>query len=156
MDRKRRRGVPRHNPPRSLAGEEYLAERVSYERDIRGWSYEALAKRMTDAGVPMNQSAIQKIEKGNPRRRITVDELLGFAKVFGTNVSDLLLNKSIGEDAHAAKLFQRWQKAEGEVEEARLRAEIAHRAFEKHTGLYPDVMERITQAASERPVRPGG
>jgi transcriptional regulator with XRE-family HTH domain len=148
--------VPRHNPPRSLAGEDYLAERVTYERNARRWSYETLAQRMTEAGVPMNQSAIQKIEKGTPRRRITVDELLGFAKVFDTNVCDLLLNRSIGEDAHAAQLFQRWQEAEEEVEKARLRADVAHRAFEEHTGLYPDLMQRIKQAASERPVRRRG
>ncbi len=148
--------MPRHNPPRSLAGEDHVAERVAYEREARGWSYETLAKRMTEAGVPMNQSAIQKIEKGNPRRRITVDELLGFAKVFGTNVSDLLLNRAIGEDAHAAQLFQRWKRAEEEVKEARLRADVALKAFEEHTSLYPDIMERITQAASQRPTTDRG
>lgn len=148
--------MPRPNAPRSLAGEETVAERISYERSARGWSYEALAKHMTDAGVPLNQSAIQKIEKGNPRRRISVDELLGFAKVFQTNISDLVLNREIGGDAHAAQLFNRWQKAEGDVEEARLRADAAHKAFEEHVGIYPDVMERITQAASERPARRRG
>jgi transcriptional regulator with XRE-family HTH domain len=45
---------------------------------------------MTKAGAPMNQSAIWKIENGKPRRRITVDEAIAFAKVFEVPLDELL------------------------------------------------------------------
>jgi transcriptional regulator with XRE-family HTH domain len=83
--------VPRPNPPRSLQSEENLAHRVVYERERRGWTYEGTAKRLTVAGCPIQGSAIYKIEKGNPRRRISVDELVAFAKVFDVDTSDLLI-----------------------------------------------------------------
>ena len=62
-----------------LASEDELARRISYERDRRSWSPGGLASLMTKAGCPMNQSAIWKIENGEPRRKITVDEALAFA-----------------------------------------------------------------------------
>lgn len=136
--------MPPRNPGRALAGEQHVAERVAVERERRGWSYEQLARAMTNAGCPMNQSAMYKIEKGEPRRRITIDELMAFAQVFGTNVSDLLLDRSIGADAHAAKLFVAW-------DEAQRKADAAREAYEKHVGVNPDVVQRIMQAASERP-----
>lgn len=44
---------------------------------------------MTDAGCPIQGSAIYKIEKADPPRRITVDELVAFATVFETSAVDL-------------------------------------------------------------------
>jgi hypothetical protein len=61
------------------------------EREARGWSPAVLARWMTAAGAPMNQSAIYRIENGTPRRRITVDEAVAFAWVFGTTVGDLVM-----------------------------------------------------------------
>jgi len=83
--------VPRPNPPRSLQSEENLARRIAYERDRRGWTYEGIAKRLTNVGCPIQGSAIYKIEKGTPRRRISVDELVAFAKVFDVSTTDLLI-----------------------------------------------------------------
>jgi transcriptional regulator with XRE-family HTH domain len=83
--------VPRPNPPRSLQSEENLARRIAYERDRRGWTYEGTAKRLTDVGCPIQGSAIYKIEKGKPRRRISVDELVAFADVFDVGAADLLM-----------------------------------------------------------------
>jgi hypothetical protein len=37
---------------------------------------------MADAGTPVSQTAVWKIENGNPRRTISVDEALALAKVF--------------------------------------------------------------------------
>ena len=138
--------MPPRNPGRSLAGEKQVAERIAHERERRGWSYEQLARAMTHAGCPMNQSAIHKIEKGNPPRRITVEELLGFARVFETNVSDLLLERSIGQDAYAAQLFGKW-------DDAQRAADAAREEYEKYTGENPEVVQRIMQAAAERPVK---
>ena len=82
--------MARQNGPRSIGGEANLAERIAYERESRGLSYEVLAKKMTEAGCSIQGSAIFKIEKGEPRRRITVDELLAFARVFEVEVENLL------------------------------------------------------------------
>lgn len=146
--------MPPRNPPRALTGEQQLAERVAHERERRGWSYEQLAKRMTDAGCSMNQSAINKIEKGSPRRRITVDELLGFAKVFETNISDLVLDRSIVQDAKAAQLFKKWQEADAETQRVGQLADAAAEEFEKYTGLHPSLVQRVMQAASGSTVWP--
>lgn len=82
--------MARPNAMRSIEGESNLARRIAIERRNAEWSYEALAKRMTAVGCPINASALYKIEKGDPPRKITVDELLAFAQVFGKHVDDLL------------------------------------------------------------------
>jgi transcriptional regulator with XRE-family HTH domain len=74
--------VPRTNP-RLPGAEDLVARRVAYERAKRKWSTAELARRVTEAGVPINQSAIYKIEKGSPRRTISLDEAHALADVFG-------------------------------------------------------------------------
>lgn len=83
--------MPRPNALRTLAGEDSLAARIAYEREQRGWSYEGLAKRMTDVGCPVNQSAIYKIEKARPRRGIRVNELIALSIVLDLDLNELLL-----------------------------------------------------------------
>jgi transcriptional regulator with XRE-family HTH domain len=80
--------VPRQTP-RLPGAEELVRRRIAYERKARGWSNAELAKRMADAGCPINQSAIQKIENGNPPRTISLDEAGAFAEVFGVSLNDL-------------------------------------------------------------------
>lgn len=101
--------MPRPNAARLPGAEDDLARRVAYERDKRGWSTEGLAARMTAAGCPIQQSAIWKIENGKPRRRITVDELLAFAEVFGTDITGLLQPPElvISSEVHAL-LTEMW------------------------------------------------
>ena len=82
--------MPRVSPFRSLANERNVARRIQFEREQRGWTYEGTAKRMGDAGCPIQPTAVYKIEKADPPRRITVDELVAFAKVFDTSVENLL------------------------------------------------------------------
>jgi transcriptional regulator with XRE-family HTH domain len=82
--------MPRPNSPRTLGCEADVSRRVADERSYRGWTYDGLARRVTDAGCPIHASAIYKIEKGTPRRRISVDELVGFASAFGLPVTALL------------------------------------------------------------------
>jgi hypothetical protein len=89
--------MPRPNRQRSVHAEAQLAQHIVVERDRLGWTNESLAKRMTDLGCPIRDSAIYKIEKGEPRRRITVDELVGFALAFDMSVIDLLLGRSGGQ-----------------------------------------------------------
>lgn len=87
--------MPRPNPRRVMFSEDHLAARVTIERERRGWTLEGLAKRMTDAGCPLASSAVFKIEQGKPRRRIVVDELTAFSRVFGIPVDHLLLDPDI-------------------------------------------------------------
>lgn len=83
--------MPRPNRPRAVTHETVLARRLQHEREKRHMSYESLAQRMTQAGCSMQGSAIYKIEKGDPPRRITVNELVEFARIFGLDVPNLLL-----------------------------------------------------------------
>lgn len=75
-------------PERPLA-ENHVAERIKMEREVRGWSTVTLAERMNEAGHPINQSAIWRIESGKPRRRVNLDEALGFCKVFDITLDEL-------------------------------------------------------------------
>ncbi|MFD9133659.1 helix-turn-helix domain-containing protein [Streptomyces bottropensis] len=69
--------------------EDNIAERVKLEREARGWSSVTLAEKMAEAGHPIGQSAIWRIESGKPRRRVNTDEALGFCKVFDMTLDEL-------------------------------------------------------------------
>ena len=69
--------------------ENNIAERVKLEREARGWSVVTLAEKMAEAGHPVGQSAIWRIESGKPRRRVNTDEALGFCKVFDMTLDEL-------------------------------------------------------------------
>ena len=99
--------MPRHNKPRSIASEANVAERITRERESRELSYEALAKLMTNQGCSLVGSAIYRIEKGDPPRHITVDELVAFANVFDTTVPDLLAPMELVRKESARKLVER-------------------------------------------------
>ncbi|QMU67102.1 helix-turn-helix transcriptional regulator [Streptacidiphilus sp. P02-A3a] len=73
-----------------LGSEEYAAQRIAAEREKREWSTATLAKQVTEAGCPMNQSAVWRIENGDPPRRINLDEAVAFAQVFGISLDDLI------------------------------------------------------------------
>lgn len=71
-----------------------FAERIRIERQRRGWSQAELARRMRDAGQPLDQAAISKIESppGSDRlRRIDIDEAISFAKVFDLSLEEMTL-----------------------------------------------------------------
>lgn len=85
--------MPKRSGPRPISsrGEANLARRVTYERECRALSYEALAKAMTTAGCSITKAAIYAIEHGDPPRRITVDELIALADVFEVDdINELL------------------------------------------------------------------
>ena len=73
-----------------MDAEDRLAERIALERKTRGWSYETLAAAMSEAGCSINGSAIYRIEKGNPRRRVTVNELAALAQLWAIPVERLI------------------------------------------------------------------
>ncbi|WP_052863945.1 helix-turn-helix domain-containing protein [Streptomyces niger] len=89
-----------------LYSEGNAAERVALEREVRGWSTTELAARMTEAGVPMNQTAVWRIENGTPRRKITLDEALGFARVFELPLEELMSPPQEGLDIEGRRCVQ--------------------------------------------------
>jgi transcriptional regulator with XRE-family HTH domain len=97
--------VPRLNPGRSIASEANLAKRIAYERHQRELSYEGLASLMTEQGCAIQGSAIYKIEKGDPPRRVTVDELVALARVFDVTTDELLTRMDLIEKRQAKELI---------------------------------------------------
>lgn len=103
--------MPRPNQPRSIASEQALARRVAHEREARGMSYEGLASRMTGVGCAIQASGLYKIEKADPPRRITVDELVAFSQVFGVPVEQLLWPPEVAVSKELAELMVTWNNA---------------------------------------------
>lgn len=66
-----------------------MGRNVARLRDARSLSTTKLSAKLQEAGVPMQPSAITRMEKGE--RRPTVDELMALAVVLGVNPSALLL-----------------------------------------------------------------
>lgn len=139
--------MPRPNPPRDIYAEEYLAQRIQMERERRGWSYEGLAKRMTDAGCPINQSALYKVEQGQPRRRITVDELVAMARVFETSVEDLLVDPKLLALREVVPLLAEWRDLKSRryrvLEEIRTRQAEIEEEVRQMAADAPEVIETI-------------
>lgn len=73
-----------------IGGNDDVAERVRAERERRGWSYRDLAAAMAQNGGSASKDTLQRIEYGNPRPKIGVDQLVTFAKVFDLTVEELL------------------------------------------------------------------
>ncbi|MDP9093410.1 MAG: helix-turn-helix domain-containing protein [Actinomycetota bacterium] len=103
---------------RPLTSERNLARRIEMERDHRGMSYAGLAKRMTDLGIPMQKTTIFKIEKGDPPRRVSIDELVGFARVFDLEIDEILRPPSELMEAYVVELIERFQSLSQTISDA--------------------------------------
>ena len=110
--------MPRPNRARSIASEDNLARRITYEREQRGWSYAGLAQRMTAQGCAIDQSALYKIEKGAPRRRISVDELVAISEVFALPMTELLAPAELVAKRTAVEALERYRQARAAYYEA--------------------------------------
>jgi transcriptional regulator with XRE-family HTH domain len=91
--------------PGHFVGEANVADHVRLEREMRGWSTAELARQVTAAGCPLSQSAVWRIESGDPPRKISVDELVAFAKVFDKPIDQLLEPVSKGAGEPLIRLF---------------------------------------------------
>lgn len=80
------------------------ASLVRKERRFREWTLDALAERLQEAGRPLTAAALSQIEAG--RRRIDVDDIAAFAKVFGMQPGDFFPSGLIKRVAIAAELRQ--------------------------------------------------
>src|SRR5262249_8645434 len=110
-----------------------LARRIVFERERRGWSQGDLAREVTKAGYPLHQTAIWKIERGQPRRRITVSEAVALAKVFDTDVAELLTAPEdvLPDDPELVEQMAKLDLAAEDAEDTDARARQARAAFEK-------------------------
>jgi transcriptional regulator with XRE-family HTH domain len=138
--------MPRPNKRRGVFAEDHLAQRIAAERDARGWTNDGLAKRMTDAGCPMTGSAIFKIEKMEPRRRIVVDELVTFAKVFGIPLEELLLAPEVAASKEATRLVLRWSEAAKAADPLIEAQNVAADAIYDYITAHPDARGAMDKA----------
>lgn len=90
---------------------EALAERVRLERMERSWSYERLSKELAGFHCKVAASSLHKIERGAPRRSISVDELFALADVFDTDVLELAQPASVHFAERARKLLERHSRS---------------------------------------------
>lgn len=76
-----------------FGAEQILAERITSERQARGWSQSELARQLKALGYEaIGQTVISRIERpGEERRAIRVDEAIAFARVFDLPLGDLML-----------------------------------------------------------------
>lgn len=143
--------MPRPNKPRSVQAEAYLARRVMLEREDRGWTYDGLAERMTQSGCPVDPSAIYKIEKGKPPRRIVVDELVSFAQVFGVPVEDLLLPPELAAQKRLTELVIDWTAAKYEADAATTKQNEAWAAIEDYAAAHQEAESALESVFGKWP-----
>lgn len=141
--------MPRPNPPRLLRSETNLARRIAHERESRGMTNEGLAKRMTDVGCPIQGSAIYKIEKADPPRRITVDELVAFAVVFETSVEDLLKPLELLQADGLRVLLENWEGARGRAQQEAELEESMRDKVRQYVDDHPGLDEHLRRFVRE-------
>lgn len=133
--------MPRPHQERTLFAERYLRERVALERERQGMTYESLAKRMTDVGCQIQPSALYKVEKGEPPRRVTVDELVALSIVFKIPMAELIIDPSLEIPSRAVDL---WEKMNLQAAIALEAQEVAQAAWSERARLmerYEDLVE---------------
>lgn len=113
--------MPKAKQPRQVQHERHLARRIKEEREARDLTLDRLAQRMTDAGCPMDKSAIYRIESGDPPRRITVDEAVTVARVLGLELDELLMPAGVVKSKEATRLWRRYATLRRQEDELRRR-----------------------------------
>ena len=66
-----------------------VSENVAHLRDRRNLTLRGLARKLSDAGRPLNHSAVDQIEKG--ARRVDVDDLMALAAALDVSPITLLM-----------------------------------------------------------------
>jgi transcriptional regulator with XRE-family HTH domain len=119
---------------------------MQFEREKRGWGYELLAQRLTEVGCPMSGSSLHKIEKGNPRRGISVDEAVAMRVVFDLSWERLLSPVEETVEDRADSLFEQWTTRISEASFASTNAERVEAALYKFGKDHPEARARLNRA----------
>ncbi|MFI1382955.1 multiprotein-bridging factor 1 family protein [Embleya sp. NPDC020886] len=135
--------------PQSMWSEDNVAERVRLEREARKWSTATLAERMSDAGFPINQSAIWRIESAEPRRRINLDEAIGFAQVFGIDLDNLLGPPQLAMHERAVQLIDDVRTSYRAIRAANDQLAAAQQALETYIDAHPEIEDEVGEAVSQ-------
>ncbi|WP_326688936.1 helix-turn-helix domain-containing protein [Streptomyces sp. NBC_01795] len=122
-----------------LSGEENVAARLRIEREARGWSTNILSDRMNEAGFDMNPSAVWRIENG--KRRINLDEAIGFAEVFGISLLNFAGPPRLAARSRALELIDDVVRAFRETQRANAAFTRARDAFDAYITEHPDIRE---------------
>jgi len=122
--------MPRPRRPRSIGGEDNLAERIRREMTTRGWSYARLANAMKSAGCDINPASLQKSlapKPGTSPRAIRVDEMIALAAVFQVSMTNLLTGVNLLDQDDVREALDDMDKADdliGQAVQLMLSAEV--------------------------------
>lgn len=134
-----------------LSGEDNVAVRIKVEREARGWSTGVVSERMNEAGFDMNPSAVWRIE--NRKRRINLDEAIGFAEVFGIELRNLVGPPQLAAKARAMELIDEVVDAFRATQRANRALTEARDALDAYLAEHPDIREEaevmVTRAIAE-------
>lgn len=122
-----------------LSGEENAAVRIKLERDKRGWSTTTLSERLNEAGFDMNPSAVWRIE--NRKRRINLDEAIGFAEVFGVDLRNFAGPPQLAAKGRAMELIDNVVAAQQATQRAQHAFAQARDSFDAYIAEHPDIRE---------------
>ncbi|WP_434591966.1 helix-turn-helix domain-containing protein [Streptomyces sp. A5-4] len=122
-----------------LSGEENAAVRIKLERDKRGWSTTTLSERLNEAGYDMNPSAVWRIE--NRKRRINLDEAIGFADVFGVDLQNFAGPPRLAAKGRAMELIGKVVAAQQATMRAQHAFAQARDGFDAYIAEHPDIRE---------------
>lgn len=142
-----------------MGSENYLAARITQERERRGWSQSELARRLQATGANVHQTAISKIEKAaTERRAISVDEAIAFAKVFQIPLDELLLPPAAVSNLDFSRAVDAGREYLRELEKATRKYEAHVRAManaantdETWASLLDGEWEWIAKHSPDRP-----
>ncbi|MFJ1997017.1 helix-turn-helix domain-containing protein [Streptomyces asiaticus] len=129
-----------------LSGEENVAVRIKLEREARGWSTNALSDRLNEAGFEMNPSGVWRIE--NRKRRINLDEAIGFAEVFGLDLRNLVGPPKLAAKARAMELINAVVDTFRETQRANADHTHARDALDAYLTEHPEIREEAEVAVS--------
>lgn len=120
-----------------LKGEENAAKRIKFERERRGWSTTTLSDRLNEAGYEMNPSGVWRIENG--KRRINLDEAIGFAEVFGVSLSNLVGPPGLAAAGRAMELIDMVVAASAAAQRAQHAYRRATAELDAYLDEHPDI-----------------
>lgn len=135
--------MSKRTPGRTLGSERVVAARLKLERERRGWTYDALARRMEAEGVPIQISALHKIEKADPPRRVTLDEAIALANVFKIELKELVEPIAFTEQRWAEEVARDFIAATSGLDDAHaelVRAAVRLAEITRHS---PDLAEFV-------------